>query len=649
MKKEFIGCLVALPALLGLGLTSCSNEDLVSGQQVDNRELTHVTIEASIGVDSRASLTPEQKTLKFAWDVNDKIEVVNADNGERIGTMKVGTVDAENPRKCMFAGDLALPKTDANLKLYYLGQKGTMTSTSDFKPQDLEFDFSAQTGVKEAMDDYDILKADVAFKASSTTFHAIFNRFFSYGRFVLHYNGKEVDVIGKEITIAANSGNCYNKATLDFVAGEYTKSEGAVKVTPEEGNSFYITMLPSDQVNFLFTVDTEDGVFVGTSGAKVGEGLYYSADGGAPIIVEMKHQDGSDDTRKYSIVYNQNFGENPATFEDAIEAVGNKATATVLTYVATNLPEVKGYDFKGWYTNAECTGEQVGATYELTYNGEEVTSATLYAKWEKTVNTYTLNWKTRDGDMYDQSTLQSYDDPYNWTLVAPEGVNPTAPQGYKFAGWADKAVDPDKVVEKVTFSKERMEIDVIPVFVEKTYTYTLIFEYISTADNATYVELDRKEIEGVDGLPVTLSDYHAEAMSKFPYKDNWIGWAIKDGKISEIPTVTFDQTNATITVVAMTKWDIKFVDELDPSHVYQPYPRSNYLYTWNFKNLFPSDPTKDGYEFLGWYYNDKKVTSPNQIVLTRDNFEPRVYARWKIAKPSTVSTSGYGHGSFVTE
>ena len=76
---------------------------------------------------------------------------------------------------------------------------------------------------------------------------------------------------------------------------------------------------------------------------------------------------------RYGIIYNESYvneGENVVSYGTHIWSY-----ETVIDYK----PEREGYEFKGWYTNPECTGEAVEAIAETVAE-----DTNLYAKWERT-------------------------------------------------------------------------------------------------------------------------------------------------------------------------------------------------------------------------------------------------------------------------
>ena len=169
MNKKHIGWLLAIPVFMGLGLTSCSSEEPISKVQNIPTEKVDVTLIAHLPNSTRASLTfNDEKALKFAWDKDDKIKAVNADNGAYIGTLTASEVK-EDPHFCVFSGKLNLPATGtANLKFYYLGEKGQMSFDADGNIADLFVDHSQQNGTAGELDDYDILQANKEYNCCCT-------------------------------------------------------------------------------------------------------------------------------------------------------------------------------------------------------------------------------------------------------------------------------------------------------------------------------------------------------------------------------------------------------------------------------------------------------------------------------------------------
>ena len=86
-------------------------------------------------------------------------------------------------------------------------------------------------------------------------------------------------------------------------------------------------------------------------------------------------------------------------------------------------PERSGYNFLGWFTNKEGTGEKIESPYIPTDN------VTLYAKWEEKTK-YTITFMMNDGTdtIYEETKVIEND-----KIMLPN-ISPTR-KGYKFTGW----------------------------------------------------------------------------------------------------------------------------------------------------------------------------------------------------------------------
>lgn len=424
MNKKHIGWLLALPMLMGFGLTSCSSEMPISEvQNIPTKEID-ATLIANLGSSTRALTFDEQKKLKFKWEIEDLIYVVNGDDGNFVGVLYVGEVK-EDPTQCIFKGKLNLPtEGTTNLKFYFLGEKGEM-SFENGKPLDLMVDFSNQTGTADELDDFDILKATKAYKGSDNGNLGVldFNRYFSQGQFVLEYNKQKLDLTNKTVVISANTGKFYNKATLNFQTGEFTPiTDGPIKVSNVTEN-FYINLIPTEAVNMMFTVAMDEGTFIGYKGKEIIRDTYYS-DQREAIVVEMENSS----LITYKVTFEDVDG-NPLDGIDPIVKPSTNATETISPLPAA--PEKTDYEFVGWVDKNETEGTPKRDAWELTSGTPEVILIPIYA--EKEYN-WTVTWK----DGYTDDALKTM--PYSGKDGTVNIINdyPADPprKGFTFTGWA---------------------------------------------------------------------------------------------------------------------------------------------------------------------------------------------------------------------
>lgn len=474
MAKKLFGWLLAVPALLGIGLTSCSSEEPVGKNNNSEKQIVHLSMTASIGNQTRATLTPEGKILKFKWEKDDQIKIVNAENGEYLGKMDVKEV-LSDPTKCKFDGDVSMPSGKVTLNFYYLGKKGVMVanSSNNYIPGDLEMDFSTQQGTAAELYDYDILCASKTYEngVGGGLGSVNFERNLSYGRFILKYNGEEINVSGKNVTISANTGNLYKKTSLNFKTQQYSKEEGQIVVTPQE-NSFYVTFVPTSAVNLKFTVDMgNEEIFEGTKGKELLSDTYYSAAEGAPIVVEMKHVDGRDDQKTFVLHYDQNYrGTDDVVKNSEQSTEAQSYEFTVSSYEDLQFGQTRdGYDFKGWNTNEDGTGTAYAAgskitlTYDATLEGYGL-EKTLYAVWEKSTIDYKVTLKY-DDDTTKEISNPSKEDEVSVSLPGDGNTNPTK-EGYEFLGWKEEGTDGPVSKDSWTLTKDKPQVVLVPAWKE---------------------------------------------------------------------------------------------------------------------------------------------------------------------------------------
>ena len=95
--------------------------------------------------------------------------------------------------------------------------------------------------------------------------------------------------------------------------------------------------------------------------------------------------------QKYSVTYHSNFDpDKTCTPEKSIE---NNAQFTIKAYKDTQLPKQNGYDFTGWNTKPDGTGEKFKANSTARMDGPD--NNHLYAQWSP--STYTLTYNANGG------------------------------------------------------------------------------------------------------------------------------------------------------------------------------------------------------------------------------------------------------------
>lgn len=504
MKNVINGLMLTASALFAAGLVSCQNETAdINIPQNEGREI-EVSLTAVIdGDDTRASLNTVEgeDVIKFSWGQNDKIYVINKATGGRIGILDAKVMD-NKPKECKFFGTIKEPVGTCTLLYYYIGTKGQMTVVKDeekdiYIPNDLTVNFSNQTGSNETFADYDILTGTYTYE-NGIQDHNLgivnFNRYLSYGRFVLKIkdNGTERevavnDIKDAQVKISANTGDLYNKATINFKTGVWSQekvdeSNGDItlNLNGRTTNDFYLSFVPSDAVNLKFECTVNNESFVGNIMSSIKKNSYYTNDTqGSAIPVVMKRTDGSDDEKTFTLTYHQNLfavgnDENQNYLEKKVVSETNTATEKEFTLVYENVgfkntPKSKYYTFKRWSKDAKGVDNTVtGNSYTLSYNRETkntTISDNLYA-------IYTVHYVVEFGkgeNQIDDSMLPSKltkDEESNKTLEMGTLDKDMKRDGYEFKGWKLKDSDDStaKPFSEYTMDIKNPQIVLIPVW-----------------------------------------------------------------------------------------------------------------------------------------------------------------------------------------
>lgn len=242
----------------------------------------------------------------------------------------------------------------------------------------------------------------------------------------------------------------------------------------------------------------------------------------------------------------------------AFSGVHGSGYPTKHTYnTATTLvsPTKAGYNFGGWYSSSDCSGNAVTSLGATAYTA----NITLYAKW--TPKQYTITFDSKGG-----SAVASITKDYGASVTAP--ANPTR-EGYTFNGW-NPAVPSTMPLNGLTCVAQWKQL----------YTITWVVDG---------VEMKSEQIaEG------EMPDYGETPTkgSTAQYEYSFTGWE------PEIHAVNGDQTYSGSFNAAIRYYEVKFVNdnggELQSSLV-------EYGRTPTFTGKTPTSTKTDGiYQFTGW-------------------------------------------------
>ncbi|PKK99960.1 MAG: hypothetical protein CVV56_08390 [Tenericutes bacterium HGW-Tenericutes-1] len=392
-------------------------------------------------------------------------------------------------------------------------------------------------------------------------------------------------------TMPAQNITLYAKWTINQYTISYSTDGGLTYTTVTQD---YNTTLetPADPTRIGFTFD----------------GWYSDAGYTTPYIFGSMSSDDINiyvkwNINQYTITFNSNGGS-------LITAITQDYNTSVS---APSDPTKMGYTFAGWYSDA-------GLTTLYSFSTMPAENLTLYAKW--TINQYTISYSTDGGLTYTTVTQD-----YNTTLETPD--DPTR-IGFTFDGWYSDA----------------------------GYTTPYIFGLMSSDDINIYVKWNVNQYtitfnsNGGSSVTSITQDYDTSVSAPSePTKTGYTfaGWYGDEGLTSLYSFNTMPAENFTL----YAKWTI---------NQYTITFNSNggsliTAITQNYDSTVsePSNPTKTGYTFAGWYSDAGLTTSYTFTTMPAQNFT--LYAKWTVNQyqitykdinGSLLQSSNHNYGSDIS-
>ena len=280
-------------------------------------------------------------------------------------------------------------------------------------------------------------------------------------------------------------------------------------------------------------------------------------------------------------------------------------------------PTKTGYTFVGWYLNSEKT-----TAYDF---GTVVKSnITLYAKWN--VNSYTVTFDTDGGTSIVSQTV-------TFGANVSEPAAPTK-ENYTFIGWYS---DSEKIVVYDFTKSISGNITLYAKWSINSYTVTFDTDGGSAIESQS-IEYGSKATKPADP-------------AKTGYK--FVGWYLNSEK-----TTAYDFENSIKSDITLyAKWEAlppdTFVVTFDSDG--GTYVESQTIESGS-KVTKPNEPTKTGYNFVGWYVDSNKTMKYNFESAVTSNI--KLYAKWNVNSytvsfdtdgGSAISSQTVESGSKVTK
>lgn len=255
-------------------------------------------------------------------------------------------------------------------------------------------------------------------------------------------------------------------------------------------------------------------------------------------------------------------------------------------------PVKEGYTFKGWYTTKE---------YAVAWNFEDAVMGNmpLYAKWE--INHYAVSFNTNGGSSVDAQTVDH----------GNKAALPTEPtrEHYEFAGWYSD----DKLTTEFDFANTEIKGET-----------TIYAKWTPVIYNITY-DLDGGSVT-LDKLNPIFYTVETESFTlNNPTKTGYEfkGWSTGDDSKAETTVTITKGTSGDLSYKAV--WEKKSYTVTFDSKGGSAVEAAAIKY--EEKITKPSDPTKAGYTFAGWY---KETACENVWEFDKDvvSDETTLYAKW---------------------
>ena len=286
--------------------------------------------------------------------------------------------------------------------------------------------------------------------------------------------------------------------------------------------------------------------------------------------------------------------------------------------VGATLPIAKnvvktGYTFNGWYDNDEFAGEAVTAIVN-----NAVGEKTFYAKW--TINTYDVTLNANGGTI-NAGEISKYEFGTGATLP-----NAVTKEGYTFVGWYDNA---NLTGEAFTAIANNVTGDktFYARYTVNTYTVNLVTNG-GTINNGNVTNYTY----GVGAtLPadVTKTGY---AFKGWYDNENFDGDAITTIANNEVGDKTYYAkfTVNTYNVILVTNEGVINSDNVES-------------YEFGKGATLPTDVTKEGYSFGGWYSNSSYIGGPVSSIAGNDMGDKQFWAKWTINEYEVTATAENGN------
>ncbi len=413
--------------------------------------------------------------------------------------------------------------------------------------------------------------------------------------------------------------DCSGDQILQISKGEYGDKQFYAKWT---ANTYKVTLVVNDGTinkGSISDYTYGEGATLPTDVTRTGyefEGWYTTSYFDNSNVLTIGTNDFGDKTywAKWSVAsYNVDLVTNGGTINDGTI---DSYTFGVGAILPTNVTKI-GYEFTGWYANAECTGTPVK---DITT--ADIDDLSFYAGWKKAV--YTISFDNNGGAIKDESYATTYSYDLEKSISLPATVEKA---GCTFAGWYDNVNLTGESLTSVA-AGEYGDKTYYAQWTPNTYTVTLNANdgIVNNGDITSYVY----------GVVVSLpTDVTKDGYTFMGWYDNA---DLTGSTVSIIPSTSIGNQ----TFYASWSTNAYSVTLNTNDGVVKTNGITGYVYGTGATLPGMNDIEKTGYTFAGWYNNSSYVGTAVTEISTTETGSKSYWAKWLVNSYSIALTVNGG-------
>lgn len=326
---------------------------------------------------------------------------------------------------------------------------------------------------------------------------------------------------------------------------------------------------------------------------EAGKYQLYSNKSSANIYAIEVEFDPESDVTSATVTYDYNDGKDTKVVNKNVAVGKTIVCPTILT------DQKPGSEFLGWCKDSECT---IDWDFE---NDVIEGNTTIYAKWAS--NKYTVSFELNGGE----GSIASQTVPENGLAIEPAAPKRT---GYTFEGWT---LDGAKYDFATSVTKN----------------ITLVAQW---KINEYKVTFDTNGGSAIASQTVSYNSCPKAVTGPTKVGHTFDGWTVSGNMIPDITTYNVKDDTTFVAAWAVNNYTVSFnslLVTIDTQTVsYNGYPKA------------VTDPTEEGFRFVGWTLDDEIIDDITTVQITEDT---TFIAKW--AKVYNVETASVEHATITVD